>query len=207
MIEPSNSPWASPVVLVRKRDGSHGFCVDYCAVNAVTKPDTFPLPRIDDLLDQLGKSKYFTTIDLPSGLWRIKMHPDFKKKTAFVTPKGLFHFNVMLFGLTNTPALFQRLMQLVVMCLNPDESPPFMSVYLDDVFVFSETLSDHLEHLRCVIKRIKEVGLKQKATKCHFSRAELEYLGHLITRDGIKTNPRLVTAVKEFPCPVYFHDV
>ena len=207
MIEPSNSPWASPVVLVCKRDGSYRFCVDYCAVNAVTKPDTFPLPRINDLLDQLGKSKYFTTIDLASGFWHIKMHPHSKEKTAFVTPQGLFHLNVMPFGLTNVPALFQRLMQQVVMCLNPDESPPFTSVYPDHVLVFSETLSDHLEHLRCVIKRIKEVGLKLKATKCHFARAELEYLGHLITLDGIKTNLRLIAAVKKFPCPVNVHDV
>lgn len=94
VIEPSNSPWASPVVLVRQRDGSHQFCVDYCALNALTKPDTFPLLRIDDLLEQLGTSKYFTTLDLASGFWQIKTSPDSKGKTAFVhvTPQGLFHF-------------------------------------------------------------------------------------------------------------------
>ena len=110
VIEPSKSPWASPVVLVRKRDGLHRFCVDYRGLNAVTKADTFPLPRIDELLDQLGKSRYFSTIDLASGFWQVRMHPD-SQKTAFVTYQGLFEFKVMPFGLTNAPAVFQRLMQ------------------------------------------------------------------------------------------------
>ena len=207
VIEPSNSPWASPVVLVRKRDGSHRFCVDCRGLNTLTKADTFPLPRIDELLDQLGKSKYFSTIDLAAGFWQIKMHPDSREKTAFVTTQGLFHFKVMPFGLTNAPAVFQRLMQRVVMCLNPDDGPDFVSVYLDDILVFSETLSDHLDHLRRVIQRTREVGLKLKPTKCHFARAELEYLGHTITPGGVGTNPRLVAAVKEFPKPRSIHGV
>jgi len=101
VIQPSNSPWASPVVLVRKKDGTHRFCVDYRELNSVTRADTFPLPRIDDLLDQLGESVYFSTLDLATGYWQIRVHPDSQEKTAFVTPQGLYEFKVMPFGLTN----------------------------------------------------------------------------------------------------------
>ena len=113
VIEPSESPWASPVALVRKKDGTLRFCVDYRALNSVTKPDLLPLPRISDLLDQLGKCEYFTTLDLKSGYWQIKVHADSQEKTAFITHQGLFEFKVMPFGVTNAPAVFQRLMQRV----------------------------------------------------------------------------------------------
>jgi len=102
IIQPSNSPWASPVVLVRKKDGTYRFCVDYRELNAVTKPDTFPLPRIDDFLDQLGSTKFFYTLDLAYGFWQVQAHPDSQTKNAFVTPQGLHEFQVMPFGLTNT---------------------------------------------------------------------------------------------------------
>ena len=105
--QPWNSPWASPLVLVRKRDGSHRFCVDYRSFNSVTVPDSFPLPCIDDLLDQLRESQYFSTIDLASGFWQIRMHPSSQEKTAFVVPQGLYEFRVMPFGLTNAPGVFQ----------------------------------------------------------------------------------------------------
>ena len=166
--------------------------MDY--INSLTKADTFPLPRIDELLDQLGKARYFSIIYLASGFWQIKVHPDSQEKTAFVTPQGLFHFKVMPFGLTNAPAVFQRLIQQVVICLNPDDGPDFVSVYLDDILVFSESLSDHLRHLQRVIMRMMDVGLKLKPAKCHFSRSELEHLGHTITREGVKINSRLVAA-------------
>lgn len=148
VIQPSNSPWASPVVLVRKKDGTHRFCVDYRELNSVTRADTFPLPRIDDLLDQLGKSAYFSTLDLATGYWQIRVHPNSQEKTAFVTPQGLYEFRVMPFGLTNAPAVFQRLMQCVLMGLNPEEGPDFVAVYIDDILVFSRTLEDHIDHLR-----------------------------------------------------------
>ena len=104
VIQPSKSPWTSPVDLVMKRDGTHRFCVDCWKVNPVTKPDSFPLPRIDDLLDLLGRSKYFSKLDLASGFWQIRMHPSAQEKTAFITPQCLYEFRVMSFGLTNTPA-------------------------------------------------------------------------------------------------------
>lgn len=147
VIIPSKSPWASPVVLVRKQDGTHRFCVDYRALNSVTKPDSFPLPRIDELLDQLGKSKYFSTIDLASGFWQIRMEPAAQEKTAFITHQGLYEFRVMPFGLTNAPAVFQRLMEQVVAPLKAVPGPEYVSVYIDDILVFSPTLEDHLVHL------------------------------------------------------------
>ena len=181
VIQPSKSPWASPVVLVRKKDGTHCFCVDYRRLNSVTKTDTYPLPRIDDLLDQLGHSKYFTTLDLAAGYWQIRVHPASQEKTAFVTPQGLFEFRVMPFRLCNAPAVFQRLMQQVLQGLNPSDGPDYVSVYIDDVLVFSQTLEEHLQHLKRVLEHIEEVGLKLKPTKCQFARKEVEYLGHVVT--------------------------
>ena len=201
VIQPSSSPWASPVVIVRKKDGTYRFCVDYRALNAVTKADTFPLPRVDDLLDQLGDSRFFSTLDLASGYWQIRVDPGSIEKTAFVTPQGLFEFRVMPFGLTNAPAVFQRLMARVLSGLNPEDGPDFVSVYIDDILVFSQTLEQHLEHLRLVLQRILSAGLKLKPTKCHFLKKEVEYLGHILTPDGLRTNPKLVKSVEDFPQP------
>lgn len=170
-------------------------------LNSVTKADTFPLPRIDDLLNQLGESKFFSTLDLASGYWQIRVHPDSQEKTAFITPQGLYEFRVMPFGFTNAPAVFQRLIQRVLMGLNPEDGPDYVAVYIDDVLVFSRTLEDHLEHLRRVIERLQEVGLKLQPAECQFIREEMEYLGHLITPQGLKPNPTLVEAVQEFATP------
>ena len=121
-------------------------------LNAVTKADTFLLPRVDDLLDQLHDCKYFSTLDLAAGFWQIRIHWKSMEKTAFATPQGLFEFRVMPFGLTNAPSVFQRLMQKVLMGLNPESGPDFVSVYIDDILVFSSSLEEHIHHLQFVLE-------------------------------------------------------
>ena len=137
VVQLSSSPWASPVVMVRKCDGMHRFCVEYWDINLVTKVDTFPLLRIDDL--QLGAARYFSTLDLASGYWQIRMHPNPIEKTALVTPQGLHEFWVMSFGPTNAPGVFQWLMERVLARMNPEDGPDFVVVYIDDDLVFSRT--------------------------------------------------------------------
>ena len=207
VIQPSCSPWASPVVLVRKKDGTMRFCIDYRQLNQATKPDVFPLPRISDLLDQIGKAQFFSTLDLASGYWQVRMHSDSQQKTAFTTSYGLFEFRVMPFGLWNAPAVFQRLMQQILTGLNPSDGPDFVSVYLDDILVFSPSLDDHLKHLGQVLNRLSQAGLKLKPSKCHFLTQQVEYLGHIITPQGIKPNPEREKAVRDFPVPTSLKDV
>ena len=159
------------------------------------------------MLDQLGTSQFFSTLDLASGYWQIRMHPNFKGKTAFITPQDLFEFKVMPFGLTNAPSVFQRLMQRMLMGFNPPEDSDFVSVYIDDVLVYSRTLEEHLNHLRLVITPLQEACLNLKPAKCHFVRSEVEYLGHIVTPSGLKPNPNLVSTVKEFPTPSNVREV
>ena len=207
VIQPSQSPWASPVVLVRKKDGTHRFCVDYRSLNAVTKTDTYPLPRIDDLLDQLSHAKFFSTLDLAAGYWQIKVHPDSQPKTAFATQYGLHEFKVMPFGLKNAPAAFQQMMQQLLIELNSSEGADFVSVYIDDVLVFSPSLEKHVEHLERVITSLAKAGLKLKPSKCKFVRSEVCYLGHVITPQGLKTSEEHLNAVKNFGTPKDLHQL
>jgi len=130
--------------------------VDYRALNFVTKKDTFPLPRIDDLLDQLGQRCYFSTLDIASGYWQIEVHTDCQEKTAFATHSGLYEFQVMPFGLCNASSAFQRLMERGLAGLNPEDGPSFFAVYLDDVLIFSHTLDEYFAHLQLVLDRIIE---------------------------------------------------
>ena len=133
VIPASKSPWLSPVVLVQKKYSSLRVCIDYCELNSVTKADTFPLPRIDDLF---GKAKHFSMLDLASGFWQIRMHLQSQGKTAFSTPQGLYEFRVMPFSLTNAPSVFQRLIQQVLIGLNLESGPSFFAAYIDDILVF-----------------------------------------------------------------------
>ena len=152
VIQLSHSTWASPIVLVRKKDNTLHFCVGYRALNEVTKPDKFPIPRIDDLLDQLGEARYFSTLDLAAGYWQIQVDKTSQEKTAFVTHQGLFEFRVMPFGLTNAPSVFQRVMQQVLSGLNPPDGRQFVEVYIDDVLTFLRTIEEHIDHLHQILE-------------------------------------------------------
>ena len=197
VIKDSNSPWASPVVLVAKKDGSTRFCVDYRRLNSITKLDTFPLPRVDDSLDLLAKTAYFSTLDLASGYWQVGMDPESQPKTAFCSHSGLYEFTVMPFGLCNAPATFQRLMETVFRGLARDKC----FVYLDDVLVVGQTFEEHLSNLREVFTRLKEAGLKLKPSKCHLAKSQVTYLGYVVSRQGITADRSKVTAVQDFPTP------
>ena len=203
IIKVSSSPWSSPVVLVRKKDGSTRFCVDYRKLNAVTKKDSYPLPRIDDALDALSGSKIFTTLDLQSGYFQVSMHPDSVEKTAFISHAGLYEYNVMSFGLTNAPSTFQRLMSRVVhglewkICL----------IYIDDIIVFSSSFDEHLNRLRLVFDRLRQANLKLKPGKCHFASSSVRFLGFVVSSSGIAPDPDKISAVQTFPVPTSVTEV
>lgn len=197
IIQPSSSPWSSPVVLVRKKDGTLRFCVDYRKLNSVTKKDTYPLPRIDDSLDRLRRAKYFSSIDLRSGYWQIEVDERDREKTAFVTPDGLYEFKVLPFGLCSAPATFQRMMDTVLTGLKWQTC----LVYLDDVVVFSETFEQHLQRLKKVLEAVQSASLSLKPEKCHFGFTELKFLGHVVSADGVRPDPEKTAAVASYPAP------
>ena len=159
VIQPSSSPWSSPVVLVPKKDGGVRFCVDYRGLNQVADFDAYPMPRTDEILDRVGAAKFISTLDLSRGYWQIPLAQEAQPKTAFTTPFGLFEFLVMPFGLHGAPATFQRCMDAVLRGLS------FVAAYLDDVVIYSDSWSDHLQHLRSVFIRLRSAGLTAKPKK------------------------------------------
>ena len=197
IIQPSSSPWASPIVLVKKKDGTLRFCIDYRKVNAVTRKDAYPLPRVDDALDALASCKWFTTLDLLSGYWQVEVDPSDREKTAFTTYDGLFEFMKMPFGLCNAPATFQRLMDLVLAGLQWHNC----LVYLDDILIIGKTFKEHLENLQLVFDRLREAGLKLKPSKCRVCQKEVTYLGHVISPGGITTDSSKTDKVNKWPIP------
>ena len=202
VIRRSKSPWSFPVVIVGKKDGSKRFCVDFRKLNQITKPNSYPLPLIDDILANLGKAKYFSSLDLKSGYWQVLMSEADKEKTAFACHRGLFEFNVMPFGLMSAPAVFQELMSIVLQGLSD-----FSTAYLDDILIFSETLEQHLTHIQTVFDRLRKHGLKLKLKKCSFMREETNYLGFIINEKGVSPGPQKVEAIKSLPAPTCVREV
>ena len=195
VIEPSSSPWASPIVLVRKKDGTTRFCVDYRKLNEATVKDAYPLPRIDETLDHLAGACWFSTLDLL--YWQVEMEPDHRAKTAFITKRGLFQFKVMPFGLCNAPATFERLMDTVLSGLQWTTC----LVYLDDIIVLGKSFGEMMVNLENVFTRLSSAGLKMKAKKCSLFAKEVEYLGHIISEQGVSTDPKKIEAIKTWTEP------
>ena len=181
VIEPSNGPWASPIVLVKKKDGSTRFCVDFRQLKSVTRKDAHPIPRIDETLDALHGASWFSTLDLAS----------------FTTPYGLYQFCVMPFGLCNAPSTFQRLMELVLAGLHWSSC----LVYLDDIIIYSRTVKEHLTRLAEVLERLQGAGMKLKPKKCRLLRRKVNYLGYVVSSDGVQTDPLKVDCILSWPTP------
>jgi len=196
IIEESDSPWASPIVLVPKSDGTLRLCTDFRKVNAVTVPDPFPIPRVEDLLDRVGQSRYLTKLDMTRGYWQVPLDAASIPISAFVTPFGHFQWRYMPFGLRNAPATFSR---LVLKLLRGFEE--FSGAYLDDVIGFSDTWKEHADHLRAVFGRIREAGLTLSRKKCQFAAAELDYLGHHIGLGQVRPRIKKVEALLAYPVP------
>ena len=197
LIQPSMSPWSFPVVVVKKKNGKFRFCVNYKPLNDITKKDNYPLPRVDEILDSLKDAKWFTTLDLASGYWQIKVREEHREKTAFITKFGTYEFKVMPFGLCNASATFQRTMDKVLKGIKDQ----FVMVYLDDVIIYSKTFNEHLGHIEEVFNRIKKANLRLKAEKCKFGAKELQFLGHVVGSDGVKPDPEKVNKIVNYPVP------
>ena len=189
-IQRSGSPYSFPVVLIKKRDGSTRFYIDFRALNKVTKDITYPLLLIDDILSTLHKKKYFTSVDLKSGYWQIAVKPEYRHKTSLGCLKG-FEFLKMPFGAKCSGAYFSELMDRVVLGLGH-----IGSWYLDDVIIYSETIEEHLRHIQLVFGRFKEHNLKMKLGKYTFAKSETKYLGFLVNDRGIRTYPDKVKAIR-----------
>ncbi|XP_072293407.1 uncharacterized protein [Eucyclogobius newberryi] len=197
VIRESSSPYASPIALVRKKDGTLRLCVDYRQLNCRTRKDAFPLPRIEESLDSLTGARWFSTLDLASGYNQVPVSEKDRPKTAFCTPFGLFEWNRMPFGLCNAPSTFQRLMQRIF----GSQQGQSLLLYLDDIIVFSSDVGQHLGRLDGVLSRLHQEGLKVKLSKCSFFRREVSYLGHIISDKGVATDPGKIQAVADWPVP------
>src|SRR5437763_1473763 len=197
IIRKSKSPWSSPVVFVPKKGGEIRFCIDYRKLNKVTKKDNHLLPRIDEMLDKFEGSQWFSSIDLASAYWQVKMDERDIEKTAFITSKGLYECLVMPFGLCNAPATFQRLMHEVLGDLIYTKAP----VYLDNIIIHSKTFEQHLKDIEEVFGKLREAKLMSKESKCEFCASEIKFLGHIVGKDGRKVDPDKIEKVKEYSRP------
>ena len=197
VIKPSCSQWRSPVILVKKKNNTYRFAIDLRKLNSVSKPRFFPLPALEDALDILAGCKIFSTVDAFQGYWQIPLTEESQEKTTFTCHIGNFAFKRMCFGLQGAPATYQALMNHVLAGLT------FQSclVYVDDIIIMSKTFEEHLAHLRAVFERLKAANLKLKPGKCRFGKNKVEYLGHIISKEGLSVDPKKVQIIKDFPRP------
>lgn len=198
IIEPCASPWASPVVIVDKPDGSKRFCVDYKKLNSITKSDVYPLPRIDDQIDELKEYTIFSTMDLVCGYWQFPMDIEDMDKTAFICRAGLYRFRKMPFGLKNAPAIFQRTMNHLLQDLIAEKK---VKVYLDDVLVYSKTMEEHVVTLERVFTKLREAGLQLKGSKCKFGKRKIVFLGFTIENGKLMPRAEKIDTIWNFPQP------
>lgn len=203
MIRPSTSPYSAPILFVGKKDGTLRMCIDYRGLNAITVKNRYPLPRVDDLLDKLRGSAYFSSIDLQQGYNQIRIADSDIPKTAFRSPFGHYEYTVLSFGLVNAPATFQAVMNRVF-SLYLDK---FVVCYLDDILVFSKTREEHIQHLRLVFDILRREQLYAKRSKCHWAQPQVEYLGHIVSSDGIRMDPRKSAVVRDWPVPVNLQEL
>jgi hypothetical protein len=197
LIQKSSSPFSSSILLVKKKDNRWRFCVDYRQLNAITIKGKYPVPIIDEFLDELSGASWFTCLDLRSGFHQIRLKPGEEHKTAFQTHFGQFEFRVVPFGLTRAPGTFQDAMNTTLApCLRQ-----FVLVFFDDILIYSKTLEDHVRHIKQVFQLLSQDQWKVKLSKCVFAQREISYLGHVISQDGVATDPAKVSAISAWPTP------
>jgi len=202
-IRSSVSPWGAPVLFVKKKDGTLRLCIDFRQLNKVTVKNKYPLPRIDDLFDQMRGARVFSKIDLRSGYHQVRIKDEDIHKTAFRTRYGHYEFVVVPFGLTNAPATFMCLMNSVF----SKYLDKFVLVFLDDIFVYSKNEEEHEEHLRLTLQLLREHQLYAKLSKCDFYRDRIQYLGHIISEEGISMDPEKIEAIMNWPTPRNVTDI
>lgn len=198
VIEKSKSGWSNPIVMIKKADMTYRFCLDFRKLNAVTKKDAYPLPLMDSILNKLRNGRYISKIDLHKGFLQIPLHPDSRELTAFTVPgRGLFQFKRMPFGLTNSPATFQRLLDSLI----GPEMEPYCFAYLDDIIIVTSTFEEHLDWLHRVLDKIKNAGLKINNAKCEFCTSQVRYLGFIVDEKGLSVDPDKLSPVVNYPVP------
>jgi hypothetical protein len=191
------SPWGAPVLFVKKKYGTLRLCIDFWQLNKVTVKNKYPLPKIDDLFDQLKDAKIFSKIDIRSGYHQVRINDEDISKTSFRTRYGHYEFTVVPFGLTNAPVVFMCLMNGVFR----DYLDKFVIVFLDDILVYSKIEEEHEQHLRMVLQVLREHQLYAKLRKCSFCQRQIHYLGHIISKEGIVVDPEKVEAIQEWSVP------